>query len=103
MKAEPPTSAEAAVSSEGSGQNTPLTGFEDLLAANSEYAASFAYSGFDGIAHAGIGVVTCMDSRIPPLEMLEFPVPVDVGPVLVKLFVFFAGGEQLTFSNCSSR
>ncbi|TDU84389.1 carbonic anhydrase [Kribbella voronezhensis] len=46
------------------------SGFEDLLAANADYAANFAYSGFDGIAHAGIGVVTCMDSRIPPLEML---------------------------------
>jgi len=46
------------------------SGFEDLLAANAEYAANFAYSGFDGIAHAGIGVVTCMDSRIPPLELL---------------------------------
>ena len=46
------------------------TGFEDILAANAEYAADFHYGGFDGIAHAGIGVVTCMDSRIPPLEML---------------------------------
>jgi carbonic anhydrase len=46
------------------------TGFEDLLAANAEYAANFNYRGFDGIAHAGVGVVTCMDSRIPPLELL---------------------------------
>ena len=45
-------------------------GFDDVLAANAEYAADFHYGGFDGIAHAGIGVVTCMDSRIPPLEML---------------------------------
>jgi carbonic anhydrase len=45
-------------------------GFEDLLAANADYAKDFAYGGFDGIAHAGVGVVTCMDSRIPPLEML---------------------------------
>jgi carbonic anhydrase len=48
----------------------PPTGFEDLLAANAAYADQFEYGGFDGIAHAGIGVVTCMDSRIPPLEML---------------------------------
>jgi carbonic anhydrase len=48
----------------------PIPGFEDLLAANADYADHFAYSGFDGIAHAGVGVVTCMDSRIPPLEML---------------------------------
>ncbi|HEY0690427.1 MAG TPA: carbonic anhydrase [Kribbella sp.] len=50
--------------------SSPPTGFEDLLAANADYAARFAYGGFDGIAHAGVGVVTCMDSRIPPLEML---------------------------------
>lgn len=50
--------------------SSPPSGFEDLLAANAAYAARFAYGGFDGIAHAGIGVVTCMDSRIPPLEML---------------------------------
>ena len=49
---------------------SPVSGFEDLLAANADYAAHFEYSGFDGIAHAGIGVVTCMDSRIPPLELL---------------------------------
>ncbi|MEV0290638.1 MULTISPECIES: carbonic anhydrase [unclassified Kribbella] len=46
------------------------SGFEDLLAANADYAADFHYGGFDGIAHAGVCVVTCMDSRIPPLEML---------------------------------
>ena len=45
-------------------------GFEDDLGANADYAADYQYGGFDGIAHAGIGVVTCMDSRIPPLEML---------------------------------
>ncbi|MEX0427744.1 beta-class carbonic anhydrase [Nocardioides sp. DS6] len=44
--------------------------FEDLLAANRDYAANFALSGFDGIAHAGVAIVTCMDSRIDPLNML---------------------------------
>jgi carbonic anhydrase len=44
--------------------------FDDLLQANREYAASFDFSGFDGKAHAGIAVVTCMDSRIDPLGML---------------------------------
>jgi carbonic anhydrase len=48
----------------------PVPGFEDLLAANAAYADHFTYGGFDGIAHAGVGVVTCMDSRIPPLELL---------------------------------
>ncbi len=44
--------------------------FADLLAANRRYAESFAQGGFDGIAHAGVAVVTCMDSRIEPLAML---------------------------------
>ena len=44
--------------------------FEDLLAANRRFAETFTLSGFDGIAHAGVAVVTCMDSRIDPLRML---------------------------------
>lgn len=43
--------------------------FDDLLAANRRYATS-APRNFDGYAHAGIAVVTCMDSRLQPLEML---------------------------------
>jgi carbonic anhydrase len=46
------------------------TDFDDLLAANREFAKDFALSGFDGVAHAGIALVTCMDSRIDPLGML---------------------------------
>jgi carbonic anhydrase len=46
------------------------TAFDDLLAANKKFAESFGLSGFDGVAHAGIAVVTCMDSRIDPLGML---------------------------------
>ncbi len=44
--------------------------FDDLLAANARYAESFTLAGFDGVAHAGVAVVTCMDSRIDPLGML---------------------------------
>jgi carbonic anhydrase len=44
--------------------------FEDLLTANRDYAASFEMTGFDGIAHAGVAMVTCMDSRIDPLRMV---------------------------------
>lgn len=44
--------------------------FEDLLAANRAFADTFDYSGFDGIAHAGVAIVTCMDSRIDPLRMI---------------------------------
>lgn len=49
---------------------TTMTPFDDLLAANREYAATNDILGFDGIAHAGVAVVTCMDSRIDPLGML---------------------------------
>ena len=41
--------------------------FDDLIAANKEFADSFDLSGFDGVAHAGVAIVTCMDSRIAPL------------------------------------
>jgi carbonic anhydrase len=44
--------------------------FDDLIAANKEFAETFDHSGFDGVAHAGIAIVTCMDSRILPLDML---------------------------------
>lgn len=43
--------------------------FADLLAANARYAIS-APREFDGIAHAGVAIVTCMDSRLQPLEMV---------------------------------
>ncbi len=49
---------------------TDATPFDDLLEANRSYAQSFTKGGFDGIAHAGVAVVTCMDSRIDPLLML---------------------------------
>lgn len=44
--------------------------FDDLLAANREFADDFTLGGFDGVAHAGVAIVTCMDSRIDPLRML---------------------------------
>jgi len=46
------------------------TEFDDLLAANRLFADDFALGGFDGVAHAGVALVTCMDSRIDPLRML---------------------------------
>lgn len=45
-------------------------GFEDLLTANRDFAATHDLRGFDGIAHAGVAMVTCMDSRIDPLRMI---------------------------------
>jgi carbonic anhydrase len=44
--------------------------FADLMAANRSFAEEFSYGGFDGVAQAGVAVVTCMDSRIDPLRML---------------------------------
>ena len=44
--------------------------FDDLLASNKQYAARFDQHGFDGIARAGVLIITCMDSRIAPLEMV---------------------------------
>ena len=44
--------------------------FDDLLAANRTYAETFTIAGFDGVAHAGVAVVTCIDSRIDPLRMI---------------------------------
>ena len=44
--------------------------FEDLTAANQAYAATNDVAGFDGVARAGVAIVTCMDSRLQPLEMV---------------------------------
>jgi carbonic anhydrase len=44
--------------------------FDDLLRANRAYAETFDLGGFDGVAHAGIAIITCMDSRIDPLHMV---------------------------------
>ncbi len=44
--------------------------FDDLLTANRAFADDFALGGFDGVAHAGVAIVTCMDSRIDPLRLV---------------------------------
>ncbi|WP_374999395.1 beta-class carbonic anhydrase [Aeromicrobium sp. CTD01-1L150] len=48
----------------------PENSFDDLLAANRDFASTFDLAGFDGIARAGVAMVTCMDSRIDPLAMI---------------------------------
>jgi carbonic anhydrase len=54
-----------------SGNPVTAGDFADLLAANRTYASTdFGTGGFDGIAHAGVAIVTCMDSRIDPLRLL---------------------------------
>jgi carbonic anhydrase len=44
--------------------------FDDLLDANRRFSDDFALAGFDGVAHAGVAIVTCMDSRIDPLGIV---------------------------------
>jgi carbonic anhydrase len=44
--------------------------FEDLLLANEQYAATFSLQGLPPRAAKGLGLVTCIDSRISPLELL---------------------------------
>ncbi len=52
----------------------PPTTFADLLTRNDGYQNQFAHGGFDGVAHAGVAMVTCMDSRIEPLKMIGLKV-----------------------------
>jgi carbonic anhydrase len=47
-----------------------VSAFENELAANADYAASFVDPDLPGRAARGLAVVTCMDSRIDPLAML---------------------------------
>ena len=61
--------------------------FDDLLAANKRYARS-APREFDGIAHAGVMILTCMDSRIEPLEM--------VGLMIGEAKILRTAGARLT-------
>ncbi|RKS04771.1 carbonic anhydrase [Nocardiopsis sp. Huas11] len=44
--------------------------FADVFAANDDYAAQFSLNGLKPLAARGLALVTCMDSRIEPLEML---------------------------------
>lgn len=48
----------------------PVGDFDDLITANQQFAADFDLGGLEGRAHAGVAIVTCMDSRIDPLRML---------------------------------
>lgn len=44
--------------------------FADVLAANADYADGFRLAELEAVAAKGLGVLTCMDSRIDPLAML---------------------------------
>lgn len=45
-------------------------GFSDILSANARYADGFHLAGLRPEAARGLGVLTCIDSRIEPLDML---------------------------------
>ncbi|MCU1675163.1 MAG: carbonic anhydrase [Frankiales bacterium] len=47
-----------------------MTSFNDVFAANTTYAQTFSDAGIPGKAAKGLAVVTCMDSRISPLDLL---------------------------------
>jgi carbonic anhydrase len=44
--------------------------FDDILAANEAYTTGFEHADLEARAAKGLGVLTCMDSRIDPLAML---------------------------------
>lgn len=44
--------------------------FDDLLAANAEFATHFQNAGLPARAARGLAVLTCMDSRINPFDIL---------------------------------
>ena len=48
----------------------PTDIFHDVLEGNASYAARFPGTGLSGRAAKGLALVTCMDSRIEPLQLL---------------------------------
>lgn len=44
--------------------------FDDFFAANADYVRSFHLAGLAAVAARGLALVTCMDSRIEPLDVL---------------------------------
>lgn len=49
-------------------QPFPHDAFDDVLAGNSDFIARFTPTGRSGRAARGLAIVTCMDSRVLPLE-----------------------------------
>jgi len=48
----------------------PADSFADVLEANREFAEEFEFDHLTGKAARGLGIVTCMDSRISPLAVV---------------------------------
>ena len=51
-------------------QPFPVDAFADVLEANQAYAEQYTASDLSGWAAKGLAVITCMDSRIDPLNVL---------------------------------
>ena len=49
--------------------SVPSSEFQDVLAANVQFASGFEHSELTGTARRGLAIVTCMDSRISPLAV----------------------------------
>lgn len=49
---------------------TPPGPFDDVFGANAAYVENYSLAGLKPLAARGLALVTCMDSRIEPLEML---------------------------------
>ena len=47
-----------------------MSGFDQLFAANAEFAKDFKSQDLTGEAKKGLAIVTCMDSRIDPLRII---------------------------------
>lgn len=47
-----------------------MENFKDLIAANRAFSANFVDEGLTGYALNGLAIVTCMDSRIDPLQIV---------------------------------
>src|SRR5699024_9928682 len=48
----------------------PHEAFQDMFSANASYTENFSLKGLEPVAARGLALVTCMDSRIEPLETL---------------------------------
>ncbi|GAB3709625.1 beta-class carbonic anhydrase [Nocardiopsis nanhaiensis] len=55
----------------GNNDATPPPGpFDDVFGANADYTSQYSLAGLQPLAARGLALVTCMDSRIEPLDML---------------------------------
>lgn len=51
-------------------QGFPREAFVDVIQANEQYAASFMNQRLTGQAQRGLAIITCIDSRVAPLEIV---------------------------------